>query len=134
MTPAKKKKKAAAKKPPPQPRQVPIPANAVGVPAPVLTPTQRKLFSVVTKKDAIGFVLFMVGLGLIYGFVRSDKEHLHDIVVLIIGCVMALVGALMMDLTNMGRALKELATTAKDVLPFTRKADPPPPPAGGGGV
>lgn len=131
MTPAKKKKATAAKatKPPPEKVAVPVPANAVAVPAPVLTPTQRKLFSVVTKRDSLGFVLLIVGLGLVYGFARSDKEHFHDIAVLIIGCVMALLGCLLMDLTNMGAALKELATTAKDLLPFTRKD--PPPPAGG---
>lgn len=86
-----------------------------------MTPTQRRLFSVVSKKDAIGFVCFVVGLTLILGYVLSDKEHLHDKVVLYVGSGLTLFGALMMDLTNVANALKELVSAGKDL----RKTDPP---------
>lgn len=123
MSPAKKKAKTAARKPKPPPEKVavPIPANAVAVPAPAITPTQRKFFAVVKKKDLIGFVCFVVGLTLILGYVLSDKEHLHDTVVLYVGSGLTLFGALMMDLKNVGSALKELVSAGKDL----RKSDPP---------
>lgn len=123
MTP---KKKSVAKPKAAPPQQVPIPPDAVPVPAPAMTPSQRKFFSVVQKKDAIGFILFVVGLALILGYLLSDKEHLHDKVVLIVGSGMTLFGALLMDLKNVGAALKEFVTAGKNL----RKSDPPPP-AGG---
>lgn len=107
--------------PPPEKVAVPIPADAVGIPAPVITQTQRKFFQVVNKKDAIGFVLFVTGLAFLIGYLISDKEHLHEQIVLIVGSGMCVFGALMMDLKNVGSALKELVTASKAI----RKSDPP---------
>lgn len=129
MTPAKKKTTKPKPMPPPEKVAVPIPAQAVGVPAPAMTATQRKFFAVVTKKDAIGFVLFVVGLTLIFGYILSDKEHLHDKIVLIVGSLMALFGALLMDLTNVGAALRQLVSAKRD---WEKPGGDPP--AGGGGV
>jgi hypothetical protein len=118
MTPAKKKKSAAKKPCPPAPTP----------PAPVLTPPQRKLWTVFRKSTAIGVLFLTLGVGVLVGHWFYHREwHTPSFIG---STTLMLLGALLLDPTAVKDALMTLGNVAKDLLPFAGKRNGNPP-AGG---
>lgn len=132
MSPAKKKK-AAKKKRAPKKAPVSLSPAPVLVPPPVMTKPQRRFWVSIQKKNVIGGIMFLLGVGFCVGFWVSDKVHGIEKVVLGVGLFLIVAGAHFLSSEPTERFLKAAGGVAKDILPFTRKPDQSAP-AGGGGV
>lgn len=94
----------------------------------MLTVPQQRFFKVMRKSTFIGILFLVLGVGILGGHWFYHREwHTPSFIG---SMVLMLLGALLLDPAAVKDAMGTLGGAAKDLLPFTRKADPP---AGGTG-
>jgi hypothetical protein len=106
----------------PRPVIVPLIADTPPAPQPAVTPPAprgMRTWIVLRGTTILGLVCIVIGLGFFAAYVFSDKEHLHDVIILWFGVGFFGFGCHLVS----RQSVKNFLADVGEYIPFRKKSD-----------